>query len=343
MVNQGVRQIQPKTQDPSAAAERPAVSSRQQSSRRQISAAAIAPWLALIAMIIVFTALNGRFFTIGNAINILQQAAVLVVLSVGGTFIILMGSIDLAVGSMVSLAGMSAAMLIRDHGEWAVILVPFITMLFSAIAGVLFAYGRLPSFLTTLGMLYAINGITLYVTQGAAINLPTDLVIASIFNGNLLGVPNVALWAIGIAVAATFVARRTRFGRFIYAIGGGETVAKLCGVPVARYKLYAFMVSGFLAGVAGIFLMLRIGGSDPTMGDPMLLPAIAAVVMGGTPLTGGVGGPHRTILGVLIITILQNGMNLANVNPFLQNVVLGAGVIAAVAVNMDRKRLIFVK
>jgi ribose/xylose/arabinose/galactoside ABC-type transport system permease subunit len=305
--------------------------------------AAISPWLALIAMIIVFTALNGRFFTIGNAINILQQAAVLIVLSVGGTFIILMGSIDLAVGSMVSLAGMSAAMLIRDHGEWAVILVPFITMLVSAIAGVLFAYARLPSFLTTLGMLYAINGMTLYVTQGAAINLPTDLVIGSIFNGSLLGVPTVALWAIGIALAATFVARRTRFGRFIYAIGGGETVAKLCGVPVARYKLYAFLVSGFLSGVAGIFLMLRIGGSDPTMGDPMLLPAIAAVVMGGTPLTGGVGGPHRTILGVLIITILQNGMNLANVNPFLQNVVLGAGVIAAVAVNMDRKRLLSVK
>jgi ribose/xylose/arabinose/galactoside ABC-type transport system permease subunit len=305
--------------------------------------AAISPWLALIAMIIVFTALNGRFLTIGNAINILQQAAVLIVLSVGGTFIILMGSIDLAVGSMVSLAGMSAAMLIRDHGEWAVILVPFITMLVSAIAGVLFAYARLPSFLTTLGMLYAINGMTLYVTQGAAINLPTDLVIGSIFNGSLLGVPTVALWAIGIALAATFVARRTRFGRFIYAIGGGETVAKLCGVPVARYKLYAFLVSGFLSGVAGIFLMLRIGGSDPTMGDPMLLPAIAAVVMGGTPLTGGVGGPHRTILGVLIITILQNGMNLANVNPFLQNVVLGAGVIAAVAVNMDRKRLLSVK
>lgn len=305
--------------------------------------AAISPWLALIAMIIVFTALNGRFFTIGNAINILQQAAVLIVLSVGGTFIILMGSIDLAVGSMVSLAGMSAAMLIRDHGEWAVILVPFITMLVSAIAGVLFAYARLPSFLTTLGMLYAINGMTLYVTQGAAINLPTDLVIGSIFNGNLLGIPAVALWAIGIALAAVFVARRTRFGRFIYAIGGGETVAKLCGVPVARYKLYAFLVSGFLAGVAGIFLMLRIGGSDPTMGDTMLLPAIAAVVMGGTPLTGGIGGPHRTILGVLIITILQNGMNLANVNPFLQNVVLGAGVIAAVAVNMDRKRLFSVK
>lgn len=316
---------------------------RQPAPARRITVASVGPWLALIVMIAVFSALNGRFFTLGNAINILQQAAVLVVLSLGSTFVILMGSIDLAVGAMVSLAGMSAAMLIRDHGEWAVILVPLITMAVSAIAGVLFAYAKLPSFLTTLGMLYAINGMTLYVTQGSAINIPTNLVIASVFNGRLLGIPAVALWAIGIALVCVFVAKKTRFGRFIYAIGGGETVARLCGVPVPRYKLYAFIVSGFLSGVAGIFLMLRIGGSDPTMGDPMLLPSIAAVVMGGTPLTGGVGGPHRTVLGVLIITILQNGMNLANVNPFLQNVVLGAGVIAAVAINMDRKQLFFVK
>ncbi|HVY98172.1 MAG TPA: ABC transporter permease, partial [Dongiaceae bacterium] len=273
-------------------------------------------------MIVVFSLLNGRFFTLGNGINILQQAAVLIVISLGGTFVILMGSIDLSVGSLVSLAGMTAAMLIQDYGQWAVLLVPIITMLIGGISGTLFAYARLPSFLTTLGMLYAINGITLYVTEGSAINIPTNLTIASIFNGRLLGIPAVALWAIGIAIVAMLAARRTRFGRFLYAIGGGETVARLCGVPVPRYKLYAFLVSGFLCGVAGVFLMLRIGGSDPTMGAPMLLPAIAAVVMGGTPLTGGVGGPHRTVLGVLIITILQNGMNLANVNPFLQDVVL---------------------
>lgn len=311
--------------------------------RRKLTPATVGPWLALIAMVLVFSTLNGRFFTIGNALNIFQQAAVLVVISLGGTFVILMGSIDLSVGSMVSLAGISAAVLIRDFGEGAVVLVPFFTMLVGGVSGVLVAYARLPSFLTTLGMLYAINGCTLYVTQGAAVDVAPKLLIGSIFNGRLFGFPAVALWALGIALVATLVAKRTRFGRYIYAIGGGETVAKLCGVPVARFKLYAFLVSGFLSGVAGVFLLLRIGGGDPTMGEPMLLPAIAAVVMGGTPLTGGVGGPHRTLLGVLIITILQNGMNLANVNPFLQNVVLGAGVIAAVAVNMDRKRLFFVK
>jgi len=310
---------------------------------RHLSGATVGPWLALIVMVLVFSTLNSRFFSVGNALNIFQQAAVLVVLSLGGTFVILMGSIDLSVGSMVSLAGISAAVLIRDYGEGAVVLAPFLTMLVGGIAGVLVGYAKLPSFLTTLGLLYAINGCTLYVTQGAAVNVPPKLVIGSIFDGRLFGFPTVALWALAITLVAALVARRTRFGRYMYAIGGGETVAKLCGVPVARFKLYAFLVSGFLAGVSGVFLLLRVGGGDPTMGDPMLLPAIAAVVMGGTPLTGGVGGPLRTLLGVLIITILQNGMNLANVNPFLQNVVLGAGVIAAVAVNMDRRRLFSVK
>ena len=310
---------------------------------RRIPLSVAGPWIALVAMIIVFTILNPRFLSIGNATNILQQASVLLVLSIGGTFVVLMGSIDLSVGSLVSLAGIAAAIVIRDVGEPAVVLVPVLTMLCGAVTGVLSAYARLPSFLTTLGMLYAVNGITLYVTQGAAVGVAPEIAMQSIFNGNLFGVPTIALWAIAIALAAVFVATKTRFGRYLYAIGGGETVAQLCGVPVARYKFYAFVVSGLLAGVAGILLMLRISGSDPTMGAPLLLPAIAAIVMGGTPLSGGVGGPHRTILGVLIITILQNGMNLANVHPFIQDVVLGAGVIIAVAVNMDRRRIFFVK
>jgi ribose/xylose/arabinose/galactoside ABC-type transport system permease subunit len=312
-------------------------------SRRPISLADAGPYIALIVLIVIFSLLNSHFFSLRNLVNILQQAAVLLVLSLGGTFVILMGSIDLAVGSIVSLSGMSGAMLIRDHGEWAVLLVPLIAMGCGAISGLLLAYARLPSFLITLGMLFAVDGLTLYMTQGVAVGVAPDLKIGAILNGTVLGIPCIALWALAVLLITMFVARKTRFGRYLYAIGGGETVAKLCGVPVARYKFYAFVVSGLLAGLGGILLMLRISGSDPAMGTPMLLPAIAAVVMGGTPLTGGVGGPHRTLLGVLIITILQNGMNLAEVDPFLQEVVLGAGVIAAVAVNMDRKSALLVK
>jgi ribose transport system permease protein/putative xylitol transport system permease protein len=254
-----------------------------------------------------------------------------------------MGSIDLSIGSTVSMVGILAALLIRDHGEWAVLAAPLAGAAIGAINGVLAAYAKLPSFLITLGMLFAVNGMTLYLTQGTAIGVQPDLQIQSVFNGFLFGAPTIALWALAAWLLSVFAARRTRFGRYLYAIGGGEAVAKLCGVPVARFKLYAFIVCGLLAGFAAILLMLRVSGSDPTMGAPLLLPAIAAVVMGGTPLTGGVGGPHRTLLGVMVITILQNGMNLADVNPFLQDVVLGVGVIIAVAINMDRRGLLLVK
>ncbi len=249
----------------------------------------LGPLVALVILIIVFSLLNGNFFSIRNATNVLQQAAVLTVLALGETFVITMGSIDLSIGSTVSMVGMLAALFIRDHGEWAVLAAPFAGAAIGAINGVLAAYARLPSFLITLGMLFAVNGMTLYLTQGAAaIGVEPDLQIQSVFNGFLFGAPTIAAWALAAWLLSVFAARRTRFGRYLYAIDGGETVAKLCGVPVARFKLYAFIVCGFLAGFAAILLMLRVSGSDPTMGTPLLLPAIAAVVMGGTPLTGGV-------------------------------------------------------
>ncbi len=130
-------------------------------SRRRVSLADAGPYIALVVLIVIFSLLNSHFFSLRNLVNILQQAAVLLVLSLGGTFVILMGSIDLAVGSIVSLSGMSGAMLIRDHGEWAVLLVPLIAMGCGAISGLLLAYARLPSFLITLGMLFAVDGLTL--------------------------------------------------------------------------------------------------------------------------------------------------------------------------------------
>ena len=285
----------------------------------------LGPSIALVVLIIIFSLLNGNFFSLRNATNILQQAAVLTVLALGETFVVIMGSIDLSIGSTVSMVGMLAALLIRDHGQWAVLAAPLAGAAIGAINGLLAAYAKLPSFLTTLGMLFAVNGMTLYLTQGTAIGVQPDLQIQSVFNGSLIGVPAIALWALAAWLLSVFAARRTRFGRYLYAVGGGETVAKLCGVPVARFKLYAFIACGLLAGFAAILLMLRVSGSDPTMGAPLLLPAIAAVVMGGTPLTGGVGGPHRTLLGVLVITILQNGMKSRRRQPLLAGRGSGSG------------------
>ena len=301
------------------------------------------PWLSLAGMILIFPLFNSSFLSTTNMLNILRQSSVLLVLALSATFVVLMGSIDLSVGSIVSLCGMGGALLLADYGEPAVLLVLLIGLAAGAVNGVLFAYGRLPSFLVTLGTLFALQGVTLYWSDGIASVVDPDLTISNYFSGDLLEIPIITIWAIGIVLITMFVARKTRFGRYMYAIGGGETAAQLSGVPVRRYKFYAFSIAGLIAGFGGMLLMFRINGGDPTMGEPFLLPAIAAVVMGGTPLTGGVGGPHRTLLGVLIITILSNGMNLARVDVFLQDVVLGAVVVIATALTMDRSRVTLVK
>jgi ribose/xylose/arabinose/galactoside ABC-type transport system permease subunit len=301
------------------------------------------PWLALIAMIVIFPMFNGRFLSTTNGLNILRQSSVLLVLALSATFVVLMGSIDLSVGSVVSLCGMGGAILLADYGEPAVFLVLLIGLAAGSLNGLLFSYGKLPSFLVTLGTLFALQGVTLYWSDGIASVVDPKLTVSTYFSGDLWQIPVITLWAIGVLLATMFVASKTRFGRYMYAIGGGENASLLSGVPVRRYKFYAFAIGGLLAGFGGMLLMFRINGGDPTMGEPFLLPAIAAVVMGGTPLTGGVGGPHRTLLGVLIITILSNGMNLARVDAFLQDVVLGSVVVVATALTMDRSRVTLVK
>jgi ribose transport system permease protein/putative xylitol transport system permease protein len=212
--------------------------------------------------------------------------------------------------------------------------------------GLLFAYLRLPSFLVTLGTSLMITGVGLILTGGASIQ---------IFNQDFLNisqaklvpqVPNIALWSLLIYGIAVAVGIWTRFGRYAYAIGGGEVVARLSGVPVQRFKFYAFVISATLAGFAGVLLTARLGSGSPgytaASGDIVLL-SIAAVVMGGTALTGGVGGVQRTILGVLVLTILENGLTGMNVHPFKQAIIEGCVVILAVALTIDRSKLSAVK
>jgi ribose transport system permease protein/putative xylitol transport system permease protein len=303
----------------------------------------VGPPFALVALLVTFSILSSSFLTVDNGLNILRQSSVLLVVALAGTFVIVMGSIDISVGSIMSLTGMTGAMLMQDHGPWFVLL----TLLFGLASGVLngglFAYAKLPSFLVTLGTLFVIQGVTNRVSGGASIGVMPGSTVGEIFGGQVGRVPVAAFWALGLTILAGFVAARTKFGRYMYALGGGENVARLSGVPVQRYKFYAFVVSGTLAGLAGLLLMFRLQGGDPQMGSSFLLPAIAAVVVGGTPLTGGVGGPIRTLLGVLIISILTNGMNLTSVDPFVEQIIYGVVVIAAVAMTMDRREGSLVK
>lgn len=306
---------------------------------------ALGPIIVLGGMIVVFTTIEPRFLTVDNWLNISRQAAVLLVVALAGTFVILMGSVDLSVASVVTMAAIVGATILRDtNAPLLLLLIPLLGLLLGAVNGLLFAWARLPSFLVTLGTLFSYEGLSLFISGGSPISLRTARELGAFINGAFIGrIPNLALFALLMCGIAMFIAQRTRFGRYMYAIGDGERVALLSGVAVRRYKLYAFMVSGALAAIAGLMLMFRVNSGSPQIGAPFLLTSLAAIVMGGTPLTGGVGGPHRTLLGVLIVTILTNGMNITNVDPHLQVVVQGGVVVLAVALTLDRRKLMIVK
>jgi ribose transport system permease protein/putative xylitol transport system permease protein len=171
-----------------------------------------------------------------------------------------------------------------------------------------------------------------------------DMGLTDFVNAELIpGIPNIILLALAAAAVLSFVAFNTVLGRYLFAIGGGEIVAANSGVPVERYKVFAFMLSGALCGLSGVLLTAQVGAGTPAAGANMLLDSIAAIVMGGTSLSGGVGGPHRTILGVLVIAILSNGMDVTEVSSFTQEVIKGLVIILAVASTMDRRKYAFIK
>lgn len=308
----------------------------------RLNVRSLAPYLALALLVIIFGMGSPVFLTTTNMFNIVSQSSVLLVLGLASTFIILMGSIDLSVGAVVTLSASLTAILARDSGDFAFFLAPLIGAVCGLINGVLVAYARLPSFLVTLGTSFTFVGIAKFSTDGRPVPVVMGEV-ANWFSGSLLGVPKVALWALVVLLVCALIASRTSFGRYIYAIGGAELTARLSGVPVDRVKVYAFVLAGSLSGAAGMLQLFRVRSSTPDLGEAFLLIAIAAVVMGGTPLSGGVGGPLRTVLGVLVITTLSNGMILMAVHPYLQVVVLGMVVVLGVAITLDRNKVSLVK
>ncbi len=201
--------------------------------------------------------------------------------------------------------------------------------------GLLFARVRIPSFLVTLGTLFALDGLASFIVHGTPIPI-TDPTLAEIFTGEVLGVPSIFLWAMAVLAAATLLCRHAVLGRNFYAIGGSEPASVIAGIAVTRVKVLAFVLSGLLAAFSGVLLSFRALSGAPQQSAPLLLPAIGAIVIGGTALSGGVGGPLRTFMGVLLLTVLLNGMQLVSIDPYLQLVVQGAVVIVAVVMSRER-------
>lgn len=311
---------------------------------RQDFKATLLPVSGLIILFILFSFTAENFLTASTISTVLREASAVLVVSIGITFVVLMGSIDLSVGATVTLSGLVAATTAQTY-EWGTAVVAGVAAgcLIGVINGLIFAYAKVPSFLTTLGTSLAISGLALWYVGGRPVQV-SDPAVLAISQATWIGsLPNIALWSLLLWAIFSVVGLNTRFGRYTYAIGGGETVSQLAGIPVQRYKFLALVLSGTLAGVAGVLLTARIGAATPGMGDRLTLMAIAAVVMGGTALTGGVGGVHRTVLGVLVITVLSVGLNVLVVPPYMQQIVQGAVVVLAVALTLDRSKLATLK
>lgn len=306
----------------------------------------LGPFLMLLILMAIFAATTDVFLTYDNLVgNVMMNSTILLLVALAGTFPILQQSIDLSVESIVSLSGVITALLISDHslGLLAVLLGVLTGTGVGLLNGVVFAKGKIPSFLVTLGSLSIFGGTALLMTGGRSVpyNAPA---IRELAIGNAIpNVPNLVVWGLVIYVLVSLLAWKTTFGRYTYALGENERVADFSGVKVDRYKIGAFVVSGTLCGLAGVLLTARITSASPGMGNGLLLESIAAIVMGGTALTGGVGGPHRTILGVLVIGVLTNGMNLLSIQSFIQEIILGFVVIFAVALSIDRDKIDVIK
>ncbi|GLR42058.1 ABC transporter permease [Mesorhizobium amorphae] len=308
----------------------------------------LAPLAVLIALCVLISIANPNFIELRNLVRVANSAAVPLTLAMGLTFIILMGSIDLSVEGTLSVAAMVVVLLAandsngNDYGWLAVLAAIAAGTAMGLVSGLAQTVLRIPSFMATLGMWFIGLGLSVYMLGGSAIRL-NDASIRELALARLLGLP-LAVWvAAGAFLLAAIIQYYTKLGRHILAIGGDEDVAKLSGVNVTRVRIAAFALAGFFFGIAGVLAAAQLGQSHAVIGDGRLFAAVTAVVVGGTALTGGEGGVVNTLIGVLIVTVLANGMILLGISPYIQQTVQGLMIIAAVALSLDRVRLRIVK
>jgi ribose transport system permease protein len=301
--------------------------------------------IALVLMIIVMSVLEHKFFTLENGWNILRQISVNVCLSIGMTLVILTGGIDLSVGSILALAGAVTAGLLKNGIEIARfnVLIEFtfygalvcglgVGLLLGLFNGVMVTRFKIPPFVATLGMFSIARGLTELWTGGFPITR-LGKTFSVIGTGTYLGIPMPVWISAFLVLIFLLISRRTRFGRHVYAVGGNELAARLSGLRVSRIKLAVYAIGGLLSAVAGIIVTSRLDSAVPIAGVGYELDSIAAVVIGGTSLSGGRGSVLGTVLGCLIIGVLNNGLFFLNVSPFWQKVVKGLVILLAVAID----------
>jgi ribose transport system permease protein len=301
--------------------------------------------VALLALIAVFSMLSPIFLTANNITNIFTQISINVILAVGMTFVILVGGIDLSVGSVMAFCAVVAGTVLKVETlpvGAAIALALAASIAVGAACGLangwVSAFWGIPSFIVTLGMLNIARGAALQWTEARSIYEFPDA-FNNFGSATLLGVPAIFLVALSLVAIGWFVLNRTVFGRLLYAIGNNEEAVRLAGHNVRRYKIAAFVIAGVAVGVGAVIYMMRLTIASPIIGIGFELNAIAAVIIGGTSLSGGRGSIIGTLLGACIIGVLANGLILIGMSDFLRQMVTGFVIILAVVLDVYRARL----
>lgn len=292
--------------------------------------------IGLVVLCAIITFVAPTFLTLSNITNVFTQVSVNAIIAVGMTFVILTGGIDLSVGSTLAISGALAASIIKSTGNiyLAIIAAALVGIGIGLINGLLISKGKLQAFIATLATMTIFRGATLVFTNGTPISkLPDSFV--NLGNGKIGFLPMPVIITVIVSGIAIYILSQTKLGRYIYALGGNEDSARLSGINTTKIKTLVYVISGFASAIAGVIIASRIGSASPNAGIGFELDAIAAVVIGGTSLSGGEGKISGTLIGALIIGVLNNGLNIMNVSPFYQLIV--KGLVILIAVLLDKK------
>jgi ribose/xylose/arabinose/galactoside ABC-type transport system permease subunit len=305
--------------------------------------------VALVIVVGVFAiGTRGKYLSWPNIEVILRLAGIPAILAVGLHQTIVLGGIDLSVEGVAALCIVFVGILLKNpvnSNDIGFLIVPIVVAVGAGagiVTGLVHTKLRIPSFIGSLGMNWILYGLAVYINKASQVPL-LDARIQGVVNGVTLGIPNIALFALTLAIVVQGVQDHTRFGGYLYAIGGDELLAQQAGVKVDRIKIMTFALAGMFYGLAALFLSTRLGSAHPKTGSNILFPAVTAVAVGGVALTGGIGGAKNAALGALIVTALNDGLVLMQVNPYVQQAVNGIVLIVAVAMTIDRRKLGFIK
>ena len=302
------------------------------------------PLGTLVILVSIVGVLQPVFLELSTLLQLASDTAVLFILATGVTFVIMLGGIDLSIQSMASLSSVIVALTVARFGYGSFVLAVAIGALAGFLSGLAHVRLKVPSFIATLAMGGVLFSTALVSSKQRSITLgDLDRSYLTWITGSLFGLPNVIAIGLIVLIVAHILQAHTKFGRYSAAIGAGEPAAYASGVKVDRQKIYAYILSASFAALAGVILAGRLASGSPTLAAELLLPSIAAVVVGGTAITGGVGSIWRTLVGALIISVVRIGMTFLGVNIFAQNIVFGAVLIGAVAVTIDRSKIPIVK